>query len=138
LFFAYFGSVCGRTVAFHFAGVSIFLFFYVWDRWDTLHYLKILLFIMAFATIWDWAAVSWIAKIPGMSWASGWMYLTFDSSGVAHHSSVFLSYEKYRWAWIFNNPIEITPWFGIAGGMFIYSVAMGIEKFIDTTSHNET
>jgi hypothetical protein len=136
LFFIYFTSLAGKSIALQFALISIPLFFYAWDKWDTTHYLKMFLFIVLFAAIWDWAAVTWITKIPGMSWASQWIYLTFDSNGIAHHSSVFLPYNKYNWAWIFNNPIEITPWFGIAGAMFTYSLVLGIDKFIDTTSHN--
>ncbi|MDD5649414.1 MAG: hypothetical protein PHF86_03205 [Candidatus Nanoarchaeia archaeon] len=130
LFFIYFTSYAGKSIALQFAIISIPLFFYSWDRWDTLHYLKMFLFIIIFATLWDWAAVTWITKIPGFSWASQWIYVTFDSQGIAHHSSVFLSYKEHPWAWIFNNPIEITPWFGIAGAMFTYSLAMALDKFI--------
>jgi hypothetical protein len=130
LFFLYFTGIAGRTIALQFAVVSILLFFYAWDQWDTKHYLKLFLFITLFAALWDWAAVSWVAKIPGLSWASQWVYVTFDSSGLPHHSSVFLSYVDNRWAWIFNNPIEITPWFGIAGAMFTYSLVMALDKFI--------
>jgi hypothetical protein len=131
MFFLYFTSIAGKSIAIQFALVSIPLFFYAWDKWDTKHYLKLFLFIAIFATIWDWAAVSWITYIPGFSWASQWIYLTFDSNGGAHHSSVFLSYNSNKWAWIFNNPIEITPWFGIAGAMFTYSLAMALDKFIE-------
>lgn len=130
IFFLYFTGIAGRTIALQFAVISILLFFYTWDRWDTKHYLKMFLFITVFATIWDWAAVSWVAKIPGFAWASQWIYLTFDSSGLPHHSTVFLSYAQNGWAWIFNNPIEITPWFGIAGAMFTYSLVMALDKFI--------
>lgn len=130
LFFIYFTSVAGRSIALQFALISIPLFFYTWDQWDTLHYLKLFLFIVLFAAIWDWAAVSWIADIPGFSWASQWIYLTFDSNGIPHHSSVFLSYENHKWAWIFRNPIEITPWFGIAGAMFTYSLNLALNKFV--------
>lgn len=130
LFFLYFTAAGGRSIALQFALVAIPLFFYAWDRWDTGHYLKMFSFIVLFAAIWDWAAVSWITYIPGMSWASQWIYVTFDAQGIAHHSSVFLSYSKCSWAWIFNNPIEITPWFGIAGAMFTYSLAMALDKFI--------
>lgn len=130
LFFLYFSSVAGRSIALQFAIVAIPLFFYAWDKWDTGHYLKLFLFIVIFAAVWDWAAVSWFASIPGMSWASQWLYVTFDSSNIPYHSSVFLSYKDCSWAWIFNNPIEITPWFGIAGAMFTYSLALSLDKFI--------
>ena len=131
LFFIYFSEEAGRSIAFQFALPGIVLFFYTWDRWDIKHYSKVFLFITILATVWDWVAVSWIAYIPGFSWASQWVYVSFDVNGIAHHSSVFLSYADHRWAWIFNNPIEITPWFGIAGAMFTYSLALAIEKFID-------
>lgn len=136
LFFIYFTGIAGKSIAFQFALVSIPLFFYAWDRWDTVHYLKLFAFIVLFATLWDWAAVTWITKIPGLSWASQWIYLTFDSSGGPHHSSVFLSYTEHRWAWIFNNPIEITPWFGTAGAMFTYSLNMALNKFIGLKKEN--
>jgi hypothetical protein len=130
LFFLYFTGITGKSIALQFALVSIPLFFYAWDKWDTRHYLKLFLFITIFAALWDWAAVSWITKIPGLSWASQWIYITFDNNGLPHHSSVFLSYSTNKWAWIFNNPIEITPWFGIAGAMFTYSLAMALDKFM--------
>jgi hypothetical protein len=132
LFFIYFTGIAGKSIALQFAVISIPLFFYAWDRWDTGHYLKLFSFITIFAAIWDWAAVTWITKIPGLSWASQWIYITFDKCGIAHHSSVFLSYNNNSWAWIFNNPIEITPWFGIAGAMFTYSLVMALDKFIDS------
>ncbi|MDD5650692.1 MAG: hypothetical protein PHF86_09825 [Candidatus Nanoarchaeia archaeon] len=131
MFFLYFTSVAGRSIALQFALVSIPLFFYAWNTWDTRHYLKLFLFIVLFAALWDWAAVTWITKIPGFSWASQWIYLTFDTAGNPHHSSVFLSYTANRWAWIFNNPVEITPWFGIAGAMFTYSLVLALDKFIN-------
>jgi hypothetical protein len=132
IFFIYFTGLAGKSIALQFALPAVLLFFYAWDRWDTLHYLKLFLFIVLFASIWDWAAVSWVASIPGFSWASQWIYLSFDGSGVAHHSSVFLSYAEHGWAWIFHDPIEITPWFGIAGAMFTYSLVMALDKFISS------
>lgn len=132
LFFIYFTGIAGKSIALQYAVISIPLFFYAWDRWDTKHYLKLFSFIAIFAAIWDWAAVSWVAKIPGLAWASQWVYVTFDKGGTAHHSSVFLSYATNKWAWIFNNPIEITPWFGIAGAMFTYSLVLALDKFIDS------
>jgi len=135
LFFIYYGAVAGRSIAIQSAAVGIVLFFYTWERWDVKHYLKMFTFIVLFAGLWDWAAVSWITRIPGWSWAAQWFYISFDASGQAHHSSLFLSYDQHRWAWIFNNPIEITPWFGIASAMFTYSVTMAIEKFIDTNKN---
>lgn len=104
------------------------MFFYTWKNWNIKHYLKLFAFVVTFATLWDWIAVSWITYIPGFSWASQWIYVSFDQLGNAHHSNLFLNYNKYPWAWIFNNPIEITPWFGIAGAMFIYSLQSTIEK----------
>jgi hypothetical protein len=132
MFYLYFTGIAGKSIALQFAIVSIPLFFYAWDKWDTLHYLKLFSFIVIFAALWDWAAVTWITKIPGFAWASQWIYLTFDSNGIPHHSSVFLSYSEHRWAWIFRNPIEITPWFGIGGAMFTYSLNMALNKFIGT------
>lgn len=131
LFFIYFSEEAGKSIAFQFALPAIVFFFYTFDRWDIVHYTKLFLFIVVFASVWDWVAVSWITYIPGFSWASQWVYVSFNAMGVAHHSSVFLNYTEYPWAWVFKNPIEITPWFGIAGAMFTYSLALSIEKFID-------
>lgn len=131
LFFIYFTAPCGKSIAFQFAVVPIFLFFYTWNKWDTSHYIKLLIFVVVFAAVWDWAAVSWIHYIPGFAWASQWVYVSFDAMGNPHHSSVFLSYTNCRWAWIFDNPIEITPWFGIAGAMFTYSLALSLDKFVE-------
>jgi len=73
--------------------------------------------------VWDIIAVTIIPSITGVAWASQWVYISFDSLGAAHHSIVWLNYNLNRWAWIGNSPIEITPWFSIAGWVFIYSLA---------------
>ncbi|MGD9202246.1 MAG: hypothetical protein PVI26_11825 [Chitinispirillia bacterium] len=131
VFFLIFTHTCGKSIALFFGLLPIFLFFYAADRWNVIHYSKYFIFIVIFASVWDWAAVSWITYIPGNEWASQWVYLTFDKSGNPHHSSVFLEYTANRWAWIFNNPIEISPGLGIMGAMTTYSYVLALDKFAD-------
>jgi hypothetical protein len=42
-----------------------------------------------------------------------------------------LEYTANRWAWIFNNPIEISPGLGIMGAMTTYSYVLALDKFAD-------
>lgn len=129
-FFCYFSSVCGRSLSYQCAIPAIILFFYIWDRWDIRHYLKFMATVVIFEIMWDYIAVSWLSYIPGMAWASNWVYIIFDPRNDYMHSKVFLDYGTHRWAWIFKNPIEITPWFAISVGMYFYSMTVACEKFI--------
>lgn len=130
-FFCYFSAACGKTLAWQCAIPSLFLFFYAWDKWNLSHYTKfMLLFVIPFEVVWDLVAVSLLSYIPGMAWASQWVYVAFDVSGKATHSSVFLSYNDHPWAWILKNPIEITPWFAVSVGMYFYSMVIATDKFL--------
>lgn len=128
-FFCYFSAVCGQSLCYQCAIPAIILFFYAWDNWNVKHYLKFISLLVIFEIFWDYFAVSWLSYIPGMSWASQWVYITFDVQNNYLHSSVFLDYSKFKWAWIFKNPIEITPWFGIAVCMYFYALYISYEKF---------
>jgi hypothetical protein len=64
-----------------------------------------------------------------MAWASQWVYIAFDQHNNYIHSRVFLDYGTHKWAWIFKNPIEITPWFAISVGIFFYSMTVACTKF---------
>jgi hypothetical protein len=132
LFFLYFGAIAGKTIACTFAIPGIIIIFWQWEAWNVKHYLFMLLFIVFFASIWDWMAVSWLSAIPGMAWAQEWAYRSFDKFGNTYHSRVFLD---NSWAWIWNNPIEITPWFGIAGTMYTYSSVLLFEKLLQKRAH---
>jgi hypothetical protein len=65
----------------------------------------------------DRAMVSWIHYIPGFAWASDWFYISFGPDGAPHQSHVFM---KYLFGWIYENPVEITPWYGVADGIYPY------------------
>lgn len=129
-FFCYFTAICGKSLAIQCAIPAIVLFFYAWDYWDIRHYFKFMGLVLVFEILWDYLAVSWLSYIPGMAWASQWVYITFDIDGNYLHSKVFLDYAKYPWAWIFKNPIEITPWFGLSVGMYFYALMIAVEKFL--------
>ena len=117
LFFLVFGSMCGRSLAVLY-GIPILVLWVMCWKWMNLRLFGVcMLFALLFEAFWDYGAVSGLPAVSGYSWASGWIYLSFDAWGKAYHSSVFLSYEKYPWAWIFNNPIEITPWYGMLSAL---------------------
>ena len=129
LFFLIFGALAGRSQSIMLAAPGILLYWYAKDTINVKKFLTIQFFIWIFEALWDWAAVSWIHYIPGFSWASQWAYITFDAQGGYHHSKVFLDYGKYSWAWIFDNPIEITPWNAISGGILNFSLIAALDKF---------
>ena len=131
-FFCYFTGPCGKSLSYQCAIPGIILFFYIWDRWDVRHYLKFMTVILLIEILWDYFAVSWLSYLPGMAWASQWVYIAFDQHNNYIHSRVFLDYGTHKWAWIFKNPIEITPWFAISVGMYFYSMTVAYTKlFID-------
>jgi hypothetical protein len=80
-------------------------------------FLVLQIFVLVFQATWDLMSVSVLHSIPGMAWASQWIYVSFDNAGNAFHSPVYLDYAKNRWAWIMYNPIESTPLLGICGGL---------------------
>ncbi len=125
-FFLYFTDLCGRILAIQSAIFGLLLIFYVWDRLDVKHFLKFAVFMILFAGIWDYIAVSLLAK--HWAWCSHWAYITFDISGMHYHSSVYLDYGRYPWAWILNNPIEITPWLAISTSYYIYFIIASLDK----------
>jgi hypothetical protein len=131
-FFCYFSSICGKSLSYQCAIPAIVLFFYIWDRWDVRHYLKFMALILFIEIMWDFIAVSWLSYIPGMAWASHWVYIIFDAQNNYAHSRVFLDYGTHRWAWIFKNPIEITPWFALSVGMYFYSMTVACQKLISS------
>lgn len=122
VFFLLFTSTAGRSEALMFAIPGMIMYALARDRIDIRKFLVFQVFVVLFAGIWDLAAVSWIHRIPGFAWASDWAYITFDANGGYHHSKIFLDYGTHRWAWIYDNPIEITPWLGIVGGIFNYGL----------------
>lgn len=128
-FYLLFTSICGRAVALMFAIPGLLFFIYSKDRLNVKKYLVFQVILIAINTIWDWWAVSWLHYIPGMAWASQWAYISFDKAGDFTHSKIFLDYGANSWAWIFNNPIEGTPWMGISGGLLNYSVFSACDKF---------
>ncbi len=113
VFFTFFTGHCGKSLGIAFGLPTIALWLYSWKHINVKLFVFFLFFAVAFESIWDWIGASWLHRIPGLSWAVHWFYLSFDAAGNPHHSSVFLSYAHNPWAWIFDNPIEITPWFGI-------------------------
>lgn len=128
LFFLIFSATAGKSIAMMFAVPGIILFILSRKYIDLKTFVIFQTVIVLFEVIWDLLAVSLIHYLPGFAWASQWIYITFDSAGNYTHSSIFLDYGMHRWAWLFMNPIEITPWFGIAGGLFNYA----LFTFLDT------
>jgi hypothetical protein len=122
-------SLAGKTQTLVFLLPGMVLY---WYSRDTINFRKFLLFqaiVIGLEMVWDWTAVSWIHYLPGKAWASQWVSLTADSLGGHHHSKIFLDYDVHRWAWIFANPVEITPWMGICGGMLDFSIFSSADKY---------
>ena len=116
------GSYGGVSCATWFAIPAIIIFFLTWHDWDVVRYLKMSVVVaLVFCALWDVTMVSLVSMIAGLESCSSWIYVTFDAAGVAYHSKAFLDYNTHGWAWIFNNPIEITIWFGITGAMYTYA-----------------
>jgi len=128
LFFLVFSALAGRTIALMFAVPGMILFFYARDNIDLRKFLLFQVIVVGFEVVWDIFAVSLIQFIPGMSWAAQWIYITFDANGAYTHSNIFLDYKTHRWAWLLRNPVEITPWFGIVGGLLNYTMFAAGDK----------
>lgn len=124
-FFGFFGEECGRSLSLLYAVPAMIMMFYVWKETNSKLFITFFLIMLAFEMVWDYAMVSWIHSIPGWSWASGWFYISFGPDGTAHHSHVFM---KYPFGWIFENPIEITPWYGMVGAFYPYMLILTIDK----------
>lgn len=129
LFSLFFTELCGKSVSLMFVLPGVLLFYYARKEINLKKFVLFQIILMAINTIWDWWAVSWMHNIPGMSWASQWIYLSVNESGEYVHSSIFLDYSKHAWAWIFNNPVENTPYLGFAGGILDYSIFAACDKF---------
>lgn len=132
LFMIFWGAYCGRSLALMYGIPSIIFMIYAWNKINFKFMMKFLLVMILVETIWDWFAVSWIYHIK--SWAPGWVYLSYDNNNILYYSKVFLDPIKHSWAWIFNNPIEITPWYGIVGATFMYTAIMAIDKLLKRNS----
>jgi len=124
-----FTETAGRTEILLFILPGIVLYLYSRDIINVKKFLFFQVFVVLFEIIWDCAAVSWLHYIPGLSWSSQWLYLSFDSNGNYYHSKIFLDYGTHRYAWVFMNPIEITPLFGMCGGLLNYAMFTAGDKF---------
>jgi hypothetical protein len=116
------------TIWFLFPGALLFMLAY--REINIPRFMIVGVIIVIFASVWDIMAVTIIPSIKGYSWASQWIYITWDAQGIPTHSKLWLDYTTHRWAWIGNSPIEITPWFSICGWIFIYSLAQVCEKYL--------
>jgi hypothetical protein len=108
---------------------GILLFSYAGKSAGAKHFAIFQIFTISFGAVWDLVAVSWIHSIPGLAWASQWSYITYDAAGGYYHSNIFLDYGTHGWAWLFKNPLEITPLMGICGGLLNYAMFIAGDKF---------
>jgi hypothetical protein len=127
VFYGCFTATCGRSLALWFGVPSLVVWLLVRRAMNVRMFVYFMAFAVAFESAWDFLAASLIHRIPGMAWAVQWSYVTFDQAGRASHSQVFLSYEQYPWAWIFENPIEMTPWIGILS-ILPFVVLVGLDR----------
>ena len=139
LFYLLFTALCGRSIAVLFAIPGLLLFIYARDVLNVRKFIYFLVIVVSMNCVWDWAAVSWVHSIDGYAWASQWIYVSFNKTGEHIQSTIYLDYVEHAWAWIFNNPIEITPWLGLSGAILDFSLFAAADKFfarhIDIPTH---
>jgi hypothetical protein len=124
-----FTGIAGRAEILLFILPAMVLFNYSRNTINLKLFLVLQLFIVVFEVAWDFSAVSLIHSIPSMAWASQWTYIAFDANGHGYHSRIFQNYSTHRWAWLIMNPIEITPLFGICGGLLNYVMFASGDKY---------
>jgi hypothetical protein len=110
-------DIAGRTEVLAFILPALVLYIYARNTINMKHFLILQLCILGFEVLWDLYAVSLLHRLPGMAWSSQWTYIVFNDAGRYFHSKIFLDYGTHRWAWLLDNPVEITPLFGICGGI---------------------
>jgi hypothetical protein len=128
IWFILFSRLAGQTEAVMFAVPGIILYIFARNTIDVKRYLIFQAFVIVFEVIWDLFAVSLVHYFPHHAWASQWIYLTLDANGGFHQSNIFLDRSQHPWAWLFMNPIEITPWFAIVGGLLDYCMFAAADK----------
>lgn len=136
IFIFCFTGICGKLETVFYAVPALFFMKFSWKYINIRKMLSFIVPLILFETLWDWAAVSWIYNYK--SWAPGWIYLTYDINNIAICSKVFLDPIKYSWAWIFNNPIEITPWYGISGITFLYTAITTVDMMVTNGNKQKT
>lgn len=109
-------SVAGFLVTVFFAVPGLY-FFLKMRRFDLRHFLICGVGFSLFASVWDYLAVTFLHKY--CAWLEHWTYVSFNAAGKAVHSSVFCDYPNF---WFGMSPLEITPWFSIAGFICIYGL----------------
>jgi hypothetical protein len=117
----------GRSISLWFAIPGTLMLWITKDSWNLPRYFIVGMFVVLFGSNWDMIVTTIIPSIPGLAWASEWVYISFDAQGVAHHSTLWLDYSTHRWSWVGNIPIEIMYWFNISGWWFIYGLAQICE-----------
>ena len=119
----------GRSISCWFAFPGFFMLWLTRKDLNLPRFFIVGMFVVLFGSNWDTLVTTIIPSIPGLSWASEWVYISFDAQGTAHHSTLWLSYGTHRWAWVGNVPVEIMYWFNISGWWFIYGMAQICEKY---------
>ncbi len=129
LFASYIFNVGGQSISLWFTIPGILMLWLTRDSWNLPRFFIVGMFVVLMGSNWDTIATTIIPSIPGYAWASEWFYISFDTQGIAHHSTLWLSYADHRWAWVGNVPIEIMYWFNISGWWFIYGLAQVCENW---------
>jgi len=99
MFFTRYAGPVGRSIAYYFAIPSIIIHTIYWKRWHSIQFSTVFCFVVIMASAWDLLAVNLLPELPHWYYNEGLYKL-----------------------WILKSPVEITPWFGIAGAYFIYSI----------------
>lgn len=101
-FFVVVGNAGGLSIIAWFALPGLVLLVFNMHILNFVNFISTGIFIVGFASVWDLLI-------------KDWLYVTSNFQ----HSNLWIN---ASWAWIGNSPIEITPWFSIAGWVFIYNL----------------
>ena len=126
-FFSQYTAAAGALFAYTNMLPGIVMSAIVFEKWSAKVYFKLAAFMTLFAFTWDFIATYLIHQfMPACCW---WAYISSDSTGVYHHSKVFLDISSHKWAWILNTlPVEITPWITISSIPLVYFLLLTIQK----------
>ncbi|RPJ55920.1 MAG: hypothetical protein EHM12_11165 [Dehalococcoidia bacterium] len=105
-------------------GLSCVIFLWHKGLWNLKQFLFCSLIFISMACLWDLLATTWLHN--KYAWCQQYFYISFDKLGNHYQSYLFRDW-NYKWAWIGQSPIAITPFFSIYGTLFIYGIYYAIK-----------
>lgn len=107
----------GQSVNLWFMIPGVIMLSSIIDRVKIVNFIIVSIVILILSTIWD-------------LYFADWYYIKFDSAGTYTQSMLWMDYNDHKWAWIGKSPIEITPYFSLAGCVFIYGLTLLVNKIV--------